>query len=86
MEIPRDHYLQELHDRMHNGMVKIITGVRRSGKSYLLFQLFQKKLANGVPSDHIIALSMDGLENKAYRDPFFALDTIKKQLQMKTAF
>lgn len=64
MEIKRDHYLTELHNRMHNGMVKIITGMRRSGKSYLLFRLFyQDLILQGVKKDHIITLSMDGLEN-----------------------
>lgn len=82
MEIPREHYLQELRDRMHNGMVKIITGIRRSGKSYLLFQLFRKELlAQGVPEDHIICLSMDGLENQKYRDPFVAYDAIMQQIK-----
>ena len=82
MEIPREHYLQELHDRMHNGMVKIITGIRRSGKSYLLFHLFQNELLQqGVPKDHIICLSMDGLENMKYRDPFIAYDAIMQQIK-----
>ena len=49
MIIPRDKYLQELRSVMHNGMIKIITGVRRCGKSYLLFELFkQSLLENGV--------------------------------------
>ena len=82
MEIPREHYLQELRDRMHNGMVKIITGIRRSGKSYLLFHLFQNELLQqGVPKDHIICLSMDGLENMKYRDPFIAYDAIMQQIK-----
>ena len=67
MEIKREHYLQMLRDRMHNGMIKIITGIRRSGKSYLLFHLFRNELlAKGVPEDHIISLSMDGWENRAF--------------------
>ena len=78
MEIKRDHYLTALHNRMHNGMVKIITGMRRSGKSYLLFRLFyQDLLAQGVKKDHIITLSMDGLENRPLREPAFALRKIK---------
>ena len=60
MEIKREHYLQMLRDRMHNGMIKIITGIRRSGKSYLLFHLFRNELlAKGVPEDHIISLSLN---------------------------
>ena len=82
MEIPREHYMQALRDRMHNGMIKIITGIRRSGKSYLLFHLFRNELlAQGVPEDHIICLSMDGLENKKYRDPYVTYDAITKQLK-----
>lgn len=82
MEIQREHYLQALRSRMHNGMIKIITGIRRSGKSYLLFQLFRNELLrNGTPKDHIICLSMEGLENKAYRDPYVTYDTIKKQIK-----
>ena len=82
MEIQREHYLQALRSRMHNGMIKIITGIRRSGKSYLLFQLFRNELLrNGTPKDHIICLSMEGLENKAYRNPYVTYDTIKKQIK-----
>lgn len=82
MEIKRDHYLTELHNRMHNGMVKIITGMRRSGKSYLLFRLFyQDLILQGVKKDHIITLSMDGLENRPFRDPEYALRTIKEQIR-----
>lgn len=55
MKIPRDKYLQELQSVMHNGMIKIITGVRRCGKSYLLFELFKQSLLdNGVNEDHVI--------------------------------
>ena len=55
MKIPRDKYLQELQSVMHNGMIKIITGVRRCGKSYLLFELFKQSLLdNGVIEDHVI--------------------------------
>ena len=54
MKIPRDKYLQELQSVMHNGMIKIITGVRRCGKSYLLFELFKQSLLdNGVNEDQI---------------------------------
>ena len=55
MHIPRPVYLQQLIDRMHNGMIKIVTGLRRSGKSYLLFELFKEHLlSNGVKQENII--------------------------------
>ncbi len=71
MRIERSKYLQELIDRMHNGMVKVITGIRRCGKSYLLFSLFNDYLlANGVQKDHIIQLELDQTENVRLRNPF----------------
>ena len=70
MRINRDVYLQKLIDRKHNGMVKVVTGVRRCGKSYLLFELFREHLQHeGVPEDHIIAVQLDDRKNKALRDP-----------------
>ena len=70
MEIKRDIYLKRLIDRMHNGMIKIITGIRRSGKSYLLLKLFRNHLlASGVPEDHILVMAFDRVENKPYCDP-----------------
>jgi len=70
MEIKRDFYLQKLLLRKHNRLVKVITGVRRCGKSYLLNTIFKRHLlANGVPEDHIIEVAFDDKENEAYRDP-----------------
>jgi hypothetical protein len=81
MEIKRDIYLQKIENRMHNGMIKVITGIRRSGKSYLLFTIFKNYLlAEGVADDHIIAIELDMLENKKYRDPYVILDYIKGQI------
>ncbi len=78
MEIKRDKYLGALIDRMHNGMVKVITGIRRSGKSYLIFQLFKKYLlAEGIAESHIVEIEFDRLENREYRDPYHALAYIK---------
>ena len=58
MEIKRDLYLQELLQSRHNGMIKVITGLRRSGKSYLLFNLFADALAKeGIPDNHIIKIN-----------------------------
>ncbi len=69
-EIKRELYLNQLINKQFNGMIKIITGIRRCGKSYLLFELFRKYLLdNGVPSDHIITLSLEEDENEEYRDP-----------------
>ena len=70
MEIKRDAYLDQLKIRKDNGMVKIITGIRRCGKSFLLFVLFKKYLSeSGIDNDHIIEIALDGIENEELRDP-----------------
>lgn len=70
MEIKRDVYLKKLIDRQNNGLVKVITGIRRCGKSYLLFELFYKYLkSQGVDEQHIIKLALDDRRNKTYRNP-----------------
>ncbi len=70
MEIPRDDYLNKLIARKWNGMAKVITGIRRCGKSYLLMELFRNHLLEeGVDYNHIINIELDILENKRYRDP-----------------
>ena len=69
MEIKRDIYLQKLIDRQKNGAIKVITGLRRSGKSYLLFNLFYDYLlSTGVPKDHIIRIALDTDENENLLD------------------
>ena len=69
-EIKRDYYLNKLIKRRENGRIKIITGIRRCGKSYLLNPIFKKYLLEtGIPEDHIINLDMDYIENKKYHDP-----------------
>jgi len=69
-EIKRDLYLKQLIEKQGNGMVKIVTGVRRCGKSYLLFELFRKYLlSSGVKEWQIVALSLDEDENAEYLDP-----------------
>lgn len=81
MEIRRDIYLKKLINRMHNGMIKVVTGIRRSGKSYLLFVIFKDYLlSEGVDEDHIISIELDRLENKKYRNPYVVLEKIKSQL------
>ena len=70
MEIKRDFYLNELIDRMDNGLIKIVTGIRRCGKSYLLDPIFKDYLiGQGVKKDHIIKLSLDERANRKYLDP-----------------
>jgi len=65
VEIKRDAYLEQLKIRKDNGMIKIITGIRRCGKSFLLFVLFKKYLLeNGVDSEHIIEIALDGIHNQ----------------------
>jgi len=78
MEIKRDKYLNNLINRMHNGMIKVVTGIRRSGKSYLLFNIFKKYLLEqGVKESHIITIELDKRSNKKYRDPDIILDYIE---------
>lgn len=78
MEIKRDKYLNDLVNRMHNGMIKVITGIRRCGKSYLLFNIFKKYLRKqGIPETHIIEIELDQRKNKKYRDPDVILDYIE---------
>lgn len=81
MEIKRDVYLRKLIDRQHNGLVKVITGIRRCGKSYLLFELFYKYLKEqGVDDSHIIKLALDDRKNKKYRNPDELCDYVHSQI------
>ena len=62
MEIKRERYLKKLLDRKENGLVKVITGIRRCGKSYLLFQLYKRELLKlGVDIEHIITMALDDI-------------------------
>ena len=82
MEILRKKYLEDLKVRMHNGMIKVVTGIRRSGKSYLLFKLFRDYLVeSGVDQSHIVAIELDRRENKDYRDPDYILKYIHSLLK-----
>ena len=82
MIIKRDKYLRELQNRMHNGLVKVITGVRRSGKSYLLFTIFKDYLKSiDVKDDQIIEIELDKRENREYRDPDVILEYIDARLK-----
>lgn len=70
MIVQRDIYLQRLVHRRHNGMIKVITGVRRCGKSFLLFELFYKfLLEQGVREDHIVKVALDDRMNRSLRNP-----------------
>lgn len=78
MNIKRDKYLNDLINRMHNGMIKVITGIRRCGKSYLIFDIFKKYLVEqGVNEQHIISIELDKRKDKKYRDPDTILDYIE---------
>ena len=69
-EIPRPKYLQSLISKKENGLIKIVTGIRRSGKSYLLDPIYKNYLLElGVKENHIIKLDLDERENKLYLDP-----------------
>ncbi len=81
-EIKRDYYLTQLIQRKGNGLIKIVTGIRRCGKSYLLRTLFKKHLIeSGVPNDHIIEMAFDLYENIEYRDPKVFYPWAKEQLK-----
>lgn len=78
MEIKRDKYLNDLINRMHNGMIKVVTGIRRSGKSFLLLHIFRNYLLeHGVDASHIITIELDQRRNRKYRDPDAILDYIE---------
>ena len=81
MKIKRDFYLQQLVDGKQNGLVKIVTGIRRCGKSFLLFKLFRQYLLDvGVDSDHIIQIALDDIENANLREPLSLYKCIKAKM------
>ena len=81
MQIKRDYYLQQLIDGKQNGLIKIVTGIRRCGKSYLLFKLFvQHLLQTGVDADHIIQIALDNIENREWREPLALYKSIKARM------
>lgn len=87
MEIKRDKYLNDLINRMHNGMIKVITGIRRCGKSYLLFRIFNNYLSEqGVPESHIIEIELDQRKNRKYRNPDVILDYIESLIEDKEPY
>lgn len=68
--IQRNHYLEELISLQGNGMIKVITGMRRCGKSYLLFEIFTSYLeGQGISSDHIIKVDLENFKNWRLHNP-----------------
>ena len=82
MEIERNGYLQQLILRKDNGLIKVITGIRRCGKSFLLFHIFKKYLLkNGVVEDHVIEIALDGIENEELRNPKTCYQYVKAAIK-----
>ena len=81
VKIDRKRYIQKLLDRKENGLVKVITGIRRCGKSYLLFHLYKEELLNsGVSSDHIIEIALDDIAYIEYRNAVKLYNYVKSQI------
>ena len=82
IEIKRQTYLSEIIKRKQNGLVKVITGIRRCGKSYLLNTLFKNYLLeSGVEKDHISEMAFDLYDNIEYRDPKVFYPWMKEQIK-----
>lgn len=78
MNIRRDKYLNDLINRMQNGMIKVVTGIRRSGKSYLIFTIFKGfLLEQGIDEKHIVSIALDQRKDKEYRNPDAILEYIE---------
>lgn len=87
MNIKRQQYLDQLIASQRNGLIKIITGIRRCGKSYFLFKLFHEYLnSQGISDDHIIEVALDDRTNKELRDPDNLLKYIKEQITDKNLY
>ncbi|MDE6700494.1 MAG: ATP-binding protein [Acetatifactor sp.] len=87
MEIKRERYLKALIERMHNGMIKVVTGIRRCGKSYLIFRIFRNYLLDeGIDEDHIITIELDQRKNRRYRDPDAILEYIESLIADKEQY
>ena len=82
MEIKRDRYLNTLISKKHNGLIKVITGIRRCEKSYLLCNLFKEYLlSEGIDKSHIIEIAFDAFENKPFRDPDVLYPYLKEHIK-----
>jgi predicted AAA+ superfamily ATPase len=87
MEIKRDKYLQQLIESRQNGFIKVVTGIRRCGKSYLLNVLFYKYLlANGISEDHIIRIDLEDRLNKDLRNPDTMLHYVHNRIKDKELY
>lgn len=87
MDVKRDAYLQQLIERKDNGMIKVITGIRRCGKSFLLFNIFKRYLLeNGIDAEHIIEIALDGIENEELRDPKVCFRYIKDAMKDSSGY
>ena len=87
MIFPRDSYINRLTQKKQNGMIKIITGLRRCGKSYLLFNLFYEKLiSQGIPKSHIIKIPLDDLEYSELREKISLYKFIKSKIKDKNLY
>lgn len=87
MEIQRNNYLDKIIARIHNRLIKVITGIRRSGKSYLLLNLFRRHLRkSGIQDDHILVMEFDRLENRKYREPYVLMEYLKKQITDESVY
>ena len=82
MQIKREFYLQQLIDGKQNGLIKIVTGIRRCGKSFLLFKLFKQHLLKaGVDAEHIIQIALDDIENADLREPLTLYKCINAKMK-----
>lgn len=82
MVIKRDYYLNTLISKKHNGLIKVVTGMRRCGKSYLLFHLFKEHLCSeGIDEGHIIEIAFDAFENKQFQDPNVLYPYLRDQIK-----
>lgn len=82
MIVSRSKYIDQLVRSKGNGLIKIVTGLRRSGKSFLLKKLFRQHLLNErVAEDHIIIIDMESRKNKNFKDPDFLLDWVEKEMK-----
>ena len=87
IEIKRDSYLKKLIDSQHNRLIKIITGIRRCGKSYLLNEIFVKYLkSQGIDDSHIIKMDLESVENKQYLSPLKLYNYIKSLIVDKNTY
>ena len=87
MFFERKSYLEQLISAEGNGMIKVVTGIRRCGKSYLLFNIYRDHLQErGIHEDHIIQVNLEDRRNKRFRDPDTLLEHIDKQMTDKDMY